>query len=146
MKNFMTAVISTYLIVFSHSLLADLVGSIEVVVEGLRNENGVVEVVLFNSEEGYPDKTERAYQLRKSTIENGRAVVVFESIPQGQYAIGAMHDEDDNGKLKVNFLGIPKEGTAASNNAKESFGPPDFDNARIELSTNKLEVSMKMQY
>jgi len=36
-------------------------------------------------------------------------------IPPGTYAIACYHDENDNGKLDTNFLGIPKEGTGASN-------------------------------
>ncbi|MGD8912628.1 MAG: DUF2141 domain-containing protein [Candidatus Thiodiazotropha sp.] len=146
MKKIVTAVFLTCLMLFSLPLLAAQTGSIEVSVEGVRNGNGIVEVALFNSEEGYPDKSQKALQLIRSTIKNGKAVVVFQSIPYGHYAISAMHDEDNDGKMKVNFMGIPKEGTAASNNAKGSFGPPDFKDARFEVSSSKMEISLEMQY
>ena len=34
----------------------------------------------------------------------------FEDIPAGTYAIAAIHDENRNGKLDMNWLGVPKEG------------------------------------
>jgi len=48
------------------------------------------------------------------------------SIPRrrvGKYAVSVFHDENSNGKLDTNFLGIPREGVGASNNAKGHFGP-----------------------
>jgi hypothetical protein len=35
--------------------------------------------------------------------------------------------ENSNGKLDTNFVGIPREGVGASNDAKGHFGPPKFD-------------------
>ena len=37
-------------------------------------------------------------------------------MPVGSYAASIQHDEDGDGKLKTNFIGIPKEGVGISNN------------------------------
>jgi hypothetical protein len=39
--------------------------------------------------------------------------------------------KNSNGKLDRNFMGSPKEGVGASNDAKGSFGPPKFADARF---------------
>jgi len=48
----------------------------------------------------------------------------------GQYAIKVFHDENANGELDINFLGIPKESYGFSNHARGRFGPPPFAEAR----------------
>ncbi len=42
----------------------------------------------------------------------------FEDIPPGRYALAVIHDENMNGKLDANWLGVPKEGYGFSNDAK----------------------------
>ena len=46
------------------------------------------------------------------------AICQFNDIPPGTYAIAVFHDENANGKLDKNFLGIPCEGYGASNNVR----------------------------
>ncbi len=49
---------------------------------------------------------------------NGPEVtVVFENLAPGEYGISVVHDENENGDLDKNFVGIPKEGFAFGNNA-----------------------------
>ena len=50
--------------------------------------------------------------------------------------MSSFYDKNGNGKLDTNFLGIPKEPTAMSNNAKGSFGPPKFKDAKFTLTAN----------
>jgi len=42
----------------------------------------------------------------------------FEDIPPGTYALVVIHDENMNGKLDTNWVGIPKEGYGFSNDVK----------------------------
>ena len=43
-----------------------------------------------------------------------------------------------------NFLGIPKEGVGASNDAKGHFGPPKFDAAAFEYTGGRMELKIKI--
>ena len=36
--------------------------------------------------------------------------LVARDLPPGRYAVNAFHDENDNGKLDTNLVGIPSEG------------------------------------
>ena len=41
---------------------------------------------------------------------------------------------------------IPKEGTAASNNAYRKFGPPRYRDARFDYAGGVLELDAEMRY
>ena len=121
-------------------------GTIIVHITGLKNFAGKLGVSLYNSKRGFPGKHEQAYAsvLKKitSTAEN----VIFEHLPYGSYALSVMHDENDNGKLDTNFIGIPKEGVGVSNNPKIGMGGPKFNDSVFTLDTKELEVTVAMKY
>ena len=56
-----------------------------------------------------------------------------------------MHDENRNGKLDTNFLGIPKEGVGASNNPKSRFGPPSFEESMFVLDCPELSKEIRLR-
>jgi uncharacterized protein (DUF2141 family) len=67
----------------------------------------------------------------------------FASVAPGTYAVALFHDENDNGKLDTNFVGIPREGVGVSNNKLRSFGPPTWDDAKFALNGDVvLDVSL----
>jgi uncharacterized protein (DUF2141 family) len=53
------------------------------------------------------------------------------------------HDANENGELDTNFLGLPKEAYAFSNNAKVTFGPPKFEKAMFEFKED-LTITIAM--
>lgn len=97
----------------------------------LHSDAGKLYLSLYRSAEGFPKKASVAYRLAFGTIEKGKCRFVLDQIPAGTYAVACYHDENNNGKLDTNFLGIPKEGTGASRDAKGSMGPPKFDDAKF---------------
>ncbi len=79
-------------------------------------------------------------------IEDGVASCWFGDVEPGTYAISTFHDEDDDGRLDTGFMRIPKEGTAASNNAYRKFGPPRYRDARFDYAGGVLELDAEMRY
>ena len=53
-------------------------------------------------------------------------------LPPGQYSAMVIHDENDNGKLDSNIIGIPTEAYGFSNNPRV-MRKPSFDETRFEL-------------
>ncbi|MCB9595616.1 MAG: DUF2141 domain-containing protein [Sandaracinaceae bacterium] len=99
-----------------------------------RDNRGRVFCALWRGREGYP--TERARSVSEAmdrTIVNRRAVCVFDDVTPGEYAMAVFHDENANNDLDRNIFGIPSEGTGASNDAHNMFGPPGYDDARFQL-------------
>ena len=62
------------------------------------------------------------------------------NVPLGKYAVSIYQDLNENGKLGMNFLGIPKEPVGFGNNYKP-FGKPNFESALIDYTaTSKPEL------
>jgi uncharacterized protein (DUF2141 family) len=118
---------------------------IGVTVTGLRNDQGKVYFSLYRSAQGYPKQPAAAFRLLAGSIVKNKCIVEFDNIPKGIYAIACFHDENNNGKLDANFIGIPKEGTGASNNAKGSMGPPKFRDAQF-IVDNDVNQRIKINY
>lgn len=66
-------------------------------------------------------------------------------LPLGEYAFTVFHDENDNDKLDANFIGIPKEPGIISNNAKGSFGPPKYKDAKFELTAEGIQQNLQFK-
>jgi uncharacterized protein (DUF2141 family) len=119
---------------------------IHVEIDGLRNDKGQVLCSLFSSPEGFPKNSAKATAHAKSNISHGHASCEFSGIAPGTYAISVFHDENSNGKLDANFLGVPREGVGASNNAKGHFGPPKFEAAAFPFSGGRVDQKITITY
>jgi uncharacterized protein (DUF2141 family) len=102
-------------------------GEIRVVVRGLRNDEGRVGCSLFNHAEGFPRNREKEYREIWTPIHSGSAACEFHRIPVGTYAV--THDENFDGKMDFNWIGMPTKGYGFSNGAKATLLPPSFDAA-----------------
>ena len=103
-------------------------------VTGARNAKGKIRVALFRDGKGFPNDASQALRTEAADIDARTlsAQVVFADLPAGHYAVSVFHDENMNEKLDKNFMGVPKEGYGASNNAKKKMGPPNFDEAKFQ--------------
>lgn len=77
-------------------------------------------------------------------IDNSVITFNFKGLEQGTYAVSIFHDENSNGELDANFLGIPKEPYAFSNNAKGYFGPPSFEQCKFEVAAERKEIVISL--
>lgn len=75
----------------------------------------------------------------------GKALIVFAPRPYGDHAVAVIYDQDADGELDTNFLGIPKEKIGFSNNAKGRFGPASWDAVRFNADKPSVEISIEMQ-
>src|SRR5262249_2772539 len=115
---------------------------IHVEITGLRNDMGQVHCALYSSPDGFPKDSKKAVAHVTSAISHQHAVSEFSGIAPGSYAVSVFHDENSNGKLDANFMGIPREGVGASNNAKGHLGPPKFHDAAFHFLDNRLDLQI----
>lgn len=131
----------------SFSTYSQSFSNLNIKITKLRNDNGKVIVALFTSPNGFPDKREKAFIRKKTSIDSNQASISFINIPEGIYAVAFYHDENNNDEFDSNWLGIPKEGYGASNNAKGHWGPPDFEDAKIMIAPNKSRtITLTINY
>jgi uncharacterized protein (DUF2141 family) len=120
--------------------------AIKVIVVDLHGNEGQVSCALFSSVDGFPNVPAKAIKLTTAKIENRQAVCNFSGIAPGDYGVSVFHDENSNGKLDSNFIGIPKEGVGASNDAAGKFGPPKFDDARFNYPGGPKTLTIHIRY
>ena len=70
----------------------------------------------------------------------------FEDITPGVYAIAVVHDENMNGKLDTNWIGIPREGYGFSKDARGVLGAPSFSAASFEYDGQSVELTITLHY
>ena len=99
-----------------------------VLVRGLRNDRGELVGGLYTSPRVWLG-VNRAAANCHATIQSGEARCTFEVQTGHRVAFAAMHDEDGDGELDRDLLGLPQEGYAFSNDVREPFGPPSFEAA-----------------
>jgi uncharacterized protein (DUF2141 family) len=120
--------------------------SITVPIAGLRSDQGQVACQLFASADGFPSKHDKAAARQLVKIASKSATCFFDNLKPGSYAIGVMHDENGNGKLDKNFLGMPTEGIGASRDARGSMGPPKWEDAVFSFAGGSVQVPVTIHY
>jgi uncharacterized protein (DUF2141 family) len=121
-------------------------GVLTVRITQLRSSNGQVGCTIYNDARGFPTDAAAALQRIWCPIQSAAAACAFAPVPAGTYAVACFHDENKNGILDRSFLGIPTEGTVASNEAKGFMGPPSFDKAKFAFSGTPRDMPLRMGY
>ena len=119
-------------------------GTVDVTVTNIRNARGHIVVALCD----------RAHFVKpggcainaKAPARPGAITVHVTGVPPGTYAAQVFHDENDNGEVDRNFLGIPTEGLAFSNDAPAHFGPPSFNDAAFTVGPNGGAIHLALWY
>ena len=119
---------------------------VQVVVSGLHNDKGQVSCALFRSADGFPKDSSKAVAHQEVRIAGAQATCKFEDVPSGQYAVAVFHDENGNGKMDTNFIGMPREGVGASNNPKTRMGPPRFPDAAFTVAGSPVDLQIVVHY
>ncbi|OAK61507.1 hypothetical protein A3K87_21555 [Variovorax paradoxus] len=91
-------------------------------------------VALYSDAAGYADSKPVASQT--TPMREGKARLVFPGLAPGRYALRAFADENGNGKLDTNLMGMPTERYGFSNDAKGNRAAPDFEAAAIRVDAD----------
>jgi len=109
-------------------------GDLTVTVSDIRVQTGQLKIAVIGSAEGWEGKAKPA-AVDAAPAAGTQATFRFADLPPGAYAVQVMHDENDNGKLDTNFVGMPIEGYGFSNNPPV-MRKPTWDEARFELTAD----------
>ncbi len=121
-------------------------GKVEARISNFTNSKGVCRACLFNTAASFNGKEGQAVQCVQVPVNNQKAEVVFENIPAGNYAVSVFHDANNNNKLDVNFLGIPKEGYGASKNKLPFAAAPAFADNQFAVKPNTtIQLNIRLR-
>jgi uncharacterized protein (DUF2141 family) len=116
-----------------------------VTIEGIRSSEGYVFVTLYSKPQGFPDGDYSAQHAKVKAASDG-LTIVFDNVVAGAYAVGAYHDENNNGKLDTNFFGYPIEGYALSNGIRAETGRPRFSDAAFQVGDRDTAITLHIRY
>jgi uncharacterized protein (DUF2141 family) len=138
------AVALAWLVSAACETVAATSAEIRVEVATLRSMRGHVICALFDSEDSY--KQLRATMRLVVEPKQPVTTCIFHDVVPGGYLISAIHDENDNGTLDKNLLGMPKEGYGVSNNHTYALKGPEFKESAVHLNDGPTSISIKLRY
>lgn len=112
--------------------LAPGASTLTVRIERVKTDQGPVFCDLFNAGDGFPGPSPIiGGSLRVEA--SAEPVCVWQRLPAGDYAVSVIQDENANGNLDNNVLGVPLEGYGASNNVLPPTSAPRWSDSRFAL-------------
>ena len=119
--------------------------TLEVAISGASSDAGSIRILVFSKPSGFPDQVNQAIRNFSLPPKSGKASLKLTDLPAGTYALGVIHDEDNNGKLSTNVVGYPYEKFGFSNNPKVYFGPPSFEKASFVLGKSPVLIEISLR-
>ncbi len=120
-------------------------GKLIVYISGFPNSEGFAMIALHNSEQSYQGEEAGALDKKMAPVVNLETQVVFENLAFGSYGVALDHDENTNGKLDTNAMGIPKEAYGFSNNARGFFGKPSYKDVIFQMNSVEKKISINIE-
>ena len=119
---------------------------LNVVVDGVRNGNGVVAITLYADDSSkFLVKRGSLYVGRVDATPGTTRGCIFVPKP-GVYALALYHDENRDGRFDRTGLGLPAEGYGFSNNPATLAGLPQFRSVRLNVPKPGLTSRIGMKY
>ncbi len=119
--------------------------SLQVSISGASSDAGSIRILVFSKPSGFPDQIKQAVRSISLNPKSGKANFKLTDLPAGTYAIGVIHDLDNNGKLSTNAVGYPTEKFGFSKNPKVYFGPPSFEKAAFVLGKTAVSLEIDLR-
>ena len=118
-------------------------GKLIVRIIGFSNDRGECWFALDNSESVY-ESDDSVFIGKILPIINKEVLLEIDSLKFGVYAIRVFHDENSNGELDTDFLGIPSEDYGYSNNVSAWFGPPSWERAKFKFDDKEMTIEISL--
>ncbi|WP_221269241.1 DUF2141 domain-containing protein [Mucilaginibacter sp. X5P1] len=117
----------------------------EVKITGIRSARGQLVLAVFKDQASYDaEKPCKTFLFDKKDLLNGSLTMKCE-LEAAVYGITLVDDENGNGKIDKNLIGIPKEGFGFSNFFMEKLKKPTFDDFKVDLKSHPT-IDIKVKY
>jgi uncharacterized protein (DUF2141 family) len=118
--------------------------SVTVTVSALVSTTAAVRLYFYNTREGFLKSGKWAFS--KSVKPGGKSEFSIPvDLPKGEWAVAITQDMNNNEKVDKNFLGIPTEPYAFSNNIRPTVAAPGFDECKFLVDGPGKVVSIVLK-
>ncbi len=120
--------------------------TVQMRIEGIRNSKGNIQLGIFTNQEQFR-KEEPVIEkvFSKRNMRAGVLVVRFE-LEHGNYGIAVLDDENKDGDMNYNFIGVPREGFGFSNFVSSGMTKPRYSDFSFDVKPGLNKVEVKMRY
>jgi uncharacterized protein (DUF2141 family) len=116
------------------------------VVRGIRSDVGTIAGGIYSDPSVWTHDGGQVATCRVP-IHHGTARCVIQAPGPGTYAFAFLHDEDGDGRMRVDSIGLPQEGYGFGNDARPGLGAPSFESAAIVLTPGAhVERTVTVRY
>ena len=118
---------------------------LRVLVTGIESDRGEIACTLFDGSKGFPLDADDAVETKRYAAVPGMLTCTFNDVPEGRYAVFAVHDENANRKVDGNMFGY-KEPWGVSNNVRPDSRAPRFVESSVRMGPDRsldLEVAIR---
>ena len=124
-----------------------LAAELAIDVHGVRSGDGRIYLAVHGpaTRDTFPSG-EAVVEGLRAPARTGTMRFVIQDLAPGRYALSAFHDENDNGELDTNLMGIPSEGYGFGNDASAAFGPPSFEAAAVDVDSASGVITLTLAY
>lgn len=134
------ALLSTVALLFA---LPGQAADLTVTLSEIRASTGIIKLGLVDSTDGWDGKAKPVYTTG-APPSGDTQVFTFKDVAPGRYAVMVTHDENGNGKLDTNMIGMPTEGYGFSNNPNV-MRKPTFDEAVFEFGADGASLNIELR-
>ncbi len=127
------------------SAMPAVAADLTVIVEDIKSTEGTIRIGIFNSATTFPKTPVAGQVIDAKTAKSSVVSLTFNNLAPGPYAISAYHDINANQKLDKNFVGKPVEPYGFSGNVRGLFGPPAFEDVRLDFASKNVSINIKLK-
>lgn len=113
------------------------------IIKNLESITAPVVVGVYGTMNKFPDPKDQM-KVYKFKPHGKELTAKIKNLKYGEYALAIYQDVNSSGKIDKNFIGIPTEGYAFSNNYKPTVKAPNFDDCKFDYSAKSNTVTMTM--
>jgi uncharacterized protein (DUF2141 family) len=117
---------------------------VTVVVSSLVSTTSTVKLYFYNTRDGFLKSGKWAFS-KSVKPEGKREVTLPIALPKGEWAVAITQDLNNNDKIDKNFIGIPTEPYAFSNNVRPTVAAPGFDECKFTVDGPGKVVSIVLK-
>lgn len=119
--------------------------TVKVRVDKLSGKHGTIYLAVYNNAETFLDHT-KFFRNKVTPVKDVESVTLdLGAMPAGNYAIALFFDENGNGKMDKNFMGMPKEKYGFSGSTRPTFRAPHFDEAMVKVSGADMTIPISLR-
>ena len=115
-----------------------------IVVDNIESPDGQLMVAVLDSELAFAGQAPAVLSVLMPP-QLGQVSFSTDALPAGEYAVRVMQDENGNGDMDENMVGMPTEPWGFSNNAIGNFGPPGWTDISFKLD-DEASISIKLNH